>query len=341
MKGICFVLGQEEYLLEQGKKSFLQACSTRLKAEIRVHTYGAAATMQEVVEMLESTDLFGGKDIVIWRQPSVIRGKHKGASRKKLTSQEEWFIDKVTSLAETSGLLFYIEGTVDEKDPLFKALLPFASVVRCNPLEVSDILTFIQQYLQQQGHRLLPAGRTYLQALFSTWETLPLRYIVSELERLCLIIEPHQDIRKEDVDHLFVDNMDKKLFTFMDYFFAQQQEKIQPFCASLFNSKQYIKNLGTLGRTVRLMIAYKELQAMRMGEKQLLEIMQEINMGRPMRGELWHIKQKGKNWSIASLRALSLFLFHLQFDIRQGVLSIDDIEPLLCSACKPNYHSIL
>ena len=80
MKGICFVLGQEEYLLEQGKKSFLQACSTRLKAEIRVHTYGAAATMQEVVEMLESTDLFGGKDIVIWQQPSVIRGKHKGAS---------------------------------------------------------------------------------------------------------------------------------------------------------------------------------------------------------------------------------------------------------------------
>lgn len=330
MKQIAIIYGTESYLRERHRREFLQACRQRAGEDMDIQTAERDISLSRLAEMIGETGLFCRAAVTICREDTLLRGKHKGASRKKMTAEEEWFLQRLAHFPEENGLLFYREGMLDEKDPFFRALSALATVWYCPPVSSKEIMRYVNAFFQEQGHTLTAQGTQYLQNLFATWQDISLQYIYTEIQRICLQAEAEAVLDVADLQGMFSGAVEKNIFSFLDFFFSRKTAEIVSFFPGLFNPKVFLKSVGAILTQLHILLEYKELTAMGMSERQAVALMQEINKGCNVKGIVWHLKKKEKYWTIKELRELIAAIFKLQVNLRRGIAEEADMGPLLC-----------
>ena len=320
--------------MEQGKKAFFTSCRERSgSTDVQVfHKDTAAAT---VVEAFEGTSLFGGGGIHVWYDCPFLPVRRGGRSRSKLSKEETWFLEKLAHMSEENGLLFYTKGTLDTGCAFFKALQKMADVIQGEPVTEKNIMPYVENFLQKKGKKLTMKAQQYLRGLFQTWHEIPLMYVFSELEKLCIpLSEDVRHIDVSDLQELFAGTMEKNLFTFMDYFLRRDGRHTIPFIEGLFARQDlFLKNTGYMLSRLRLLLAYKELKRAHMGQRQCEQIMMQINKGRSVKYVLYHLQNVTSYWTIEELRTIISNIFILQRNIRRGTAAVADIGPLICLYC--------
>lgn len=336
MKAITIIYGTEPYIMEERKKAFLRACKAQVGEESDIQVFQKDAAAAAVVEAFEGTSLFGGGSIVVWQDCPFLPLKRGGRSRSKITSEEEWFLDKVAALrSDECGLLLYTKGQVDTGSAFFKKIKDLADVTAAEAITEKNVMPYIQDFLEKKGKKLTVKGQHYLRDLFQTWDEIPLLYVFSELEKLCIIVgDEASTIDEAPLQDLFVGTMEKNLFTFMDYFLFRDGKHTLPFMEGLFSRQDlFLKNTGFMLSRLRLLLAYKELKAAHMGQHQCETIMKQINKGRSVNYVLYRLQKAMTYWKIEELYSIITNIFLLQRNIRRGTASVEDIKPLICLYC--------
>lgn len=333
MKAIAIIYGTEPYLMEQGKAAFLASCRERGAADIQ--SFDKDAPAAAVTEAFQGTSLFGGGGISIWYDSPFLPVKRGGRSRSKLSKEETWFLEKMAQMSDENGLLFYTKGKLDTGCAFFKAVKKMADVVEGEPVTEKNIMPYIEQFLQKKRKQLTFNAQQYLWGLFQTWNEIPLLYVFSELEKLCITLpEETRDVNVSDLQNLFAGTMEKNLFTFMDYFLRRDGRHAIPFIDGLFGRQDvFLKNTGYMLSRLRLLLAYKELKQTHMGTRQCEQIMTQINKGRSIKYVLYHLQKVTSYWTIKELHTIISNIFILQRNIRRGTAAVEDIGPLICLYC--------
>ena len=217
----------------------------------------------------------------------------------------------------------------------FKEVKKLAEVAECQPVTDKTVMTYVSSYMNGRGLHLSPSADRYLRGLFQTWDAIPLQYVFSELDKLCIMLpDGTREIETTHLTSLFSGTMEKNLFTFMDYFLRRDGRHTIPFISSLFSRQDaFLKNTGYMLSRLRLLRAYKELQAAGMKEKQSEQVLTRVNKGKPVKYALYHLKKIASYWKIEELDELLLQIFTLQLNIRRGTAQSMDMEQLICLYC--------
>lgn len=336
MKPIAVIYGTEDYLMEQARRRFLAGCRQRAGGDVAVQTFKKDASAAAVAEALEGTSLFGGGSAVVWTECPFLPVKRGGRSRSKLSKEETWFLNKLQAVSDEAGILFYTKGKLDTACAFFKALRPMADIVEGSAVTEKNVMPYVHDFLQARGKKLTLRAEQYLRGLFQTWSEISLMYVFSELEKLCISLDDKKrSVDEGDVEELFAGTMEKNLFTFMDYFLRRDGRHVVPFLDSLFSRQDlFLKNVGYMMSRLRLLLAYKELKAAGMGQRQCEAVMTQINKGKSVKYALYHLQKAAPYWTIKELYDIITNIFILQRNIRRGTASIDDIGPLICLYCR-------
>lgn len=336
MKPITVIYGTEDYLMEQARRRFFDDCRKRAGGDAAVQVFKKDAAAAAVAEALEGTSLFGGGTIAVWIECPFLPIKRGGRSRSKLSKEEAWFLDKLQAISDETGMLFYTKGKIDTGCIFFKELRRIANVVEGSAVTEKNVMPYVHDFLASRGKKLTAHAAQYLQGLFQTWNEISLLYVFSELEKLCIFLDDQQQqVREADVQSLFAGTMEKNLFTFMDYFLRRDGKHVIPFISGLFSRQDlFLKNVGYMMSRLRLLLAYKELKAAGMGQRQCETVMTQINKGKSVKYALYHLQKVAPYWTIKELSDIITNIFILQRNIRRGTASIEDIGPLICLYCR-------
>jgi DNA polymerase-3 subunit delta len=317
--------------METARQQFLSQYGEDGTAQVFQKDSAAA----KVTEAFESESLFGGGGAAIWYDCPFLPVRRGGRSRSKLSKEEEWFLAKLAGVPEGNGICFYTKGNVDTGSAFYKKVAPLAEVVRGEAVTEKTIMPYVTQYLGQKGLVLTGRSTSYLRELFQTWSDIPLLYVFSELEKMCISLPPGtEQVDAGYLKNLFAGTMEKNLFTFMDYFLRRDGAHTIPFVEGLFSKTDaFLKNTGYMLSRLRLLLAYKELQRARMAQKQIETIMTRINKGRSVKYVLYHLQKVASYWKIEELEELISQLFILQRNIRRGTAAVADMGPLICLYC--------
>ncbi len=335
MKPIAILFGTDDFLLEQGKHRFFADCRRRSGSDCDIQTFSKEAAPASVVEALEATSLFTSGGITVWQDCPFLPIKRGGRSRSKLSKEEQWFLDALGKLSDDKGLLFYTKGTLDKNCAFFKALRNIADSIEAAPVTDKTIMPYVASFLDRRGKSLSRQAEQYLAGLFQTWNEIPLLYVFSELDKLCIMLDSKtRRIDAGDLTDLFAGTMEKNLFTFMDYFLRRDGRHTLPFIEGLFSRQDmFLKNTGYMVSRLRLLLAYKELKQAHMSQRQCETIMTQINKGRSVKYVVYHLQKVASYWTIDELYDIITGIFSLQRNIRRGTATIRDIAPLICLYC--------
>ena len=340
MKQVKIIYGSETYLMHREEQSFLEAFRKRAGEEPELSVFSKDAAPAQVVEAFQSSSLFGGTNVCIWHDCPYLPIKRGGRSRSKLTKEETWFLEQLAAIPEGNGLLFVIKfpketSRLDTGCVFFKEVKKLAEVAECQPVTDKTVMTYVSSYMNGRGLHLSPSADRYLRGLFQTWDAIPLQYVFSELDKLCIMLpDGTREIETTHLTSLFSGTMEKNLFTFMDYFLRRDGRHTIPFISSLFSRQDaFLKNTGYMLSRLRLLRAYKELQAAGMKEKQSEQVLTRVSKGKPVKYALYHLKKIASYWKIEELDELLLQIFTLQLNIRRGTAQSMDMEQLICLYC--------
>ena len=177
MKPIAVIYGTEEYLMEQARRRFVADCQQRSGGDAAVRQFKKDAPAAAVVEAFEGTSLFGGGSVVVWTECPFLPIKRGGRSRSKLTKEETWFLEKLRTLSDENGVLFYTKGNVDTGCAFFKELRPMADVVAGEAVTEKNVMPYVCDFLEGRGKKLTLRAEQYLRGLFQTWGEISLMYV--------------------------------------------------------------------------------------------------------------------------------------------------------------------
>lgn len=335
------IYGNEPYLMEREERRFLTVCQQRAGEAPEQTVFEKDVPVATVVEAFQASSLFGGSGLVIWKDCPLLPIKHGGRSRSKLTKEETWFLAQMENMPETNGLLFITKlpketSKLDTGCVFFKELSKLADVAECHLVDNKSVMTYVNDYLAQHNLSLTSRGDRYLRALFQTWETIPLMYVFSELDKLQIMLpDGTKQIDAKDLTSLFAGSMEKNLFAFTDYFLQRDGTHTLPFVDGLFAKQDaFLKNTGYVITRLRLLRAYKELLAAHCPPRQCDEILTGVNRGKSVKYALYSLKKVISYWKIEELDELISQIFTLQLNIRRGMAAPIDMEQLICLYCQ-------
>lgn len=326
--------------MHREEQSFMEAFRKQAGEDPALSVFGKDAVPSQVVEAFQSSSLFGGTNVCIWHDCPYLPIKRGGRSRGRLTKDESWFLEQLAAIPEGNGLLFIIKfpkekSKLDTGCAFFKEVKKLADVAECQPVTDKTVMTYVNSYMKERGLRFSPSADRYLRGLFQTWDAIPLQYVFSELDKLCIMLpDGTAEIETSQLTTLFSGTMEKNLFTFMEYFLRRDGWHTIPFAASLFGRQDaFLKNTGYMLSRLRLLRAYKELLAAGMREGQCEQVLTKVNKGKPVKYALYHLKKTSSYWKIEELDELLLQIFTLQLNIRRGTAQSMDMEQLICLYC--------
>jgi len=332
MKQIKVVSGTEDYLMSRDYHNFFDYWKRQFAEDVEIVRFTKETPVPVVVEALEDTSLFGSANLYVWTDCPFLPLKKGGRSRSKLSKEETWFLEKLAQMPERQALLFFTKGNLDTGCVFYKKLAGLADTVKRAEVSDKDIMPYVTEYLRQKGQTLSPAAERFLHGLFQTWESIPLLYVFSELDKLCINLGDHKPkIETKDLKGLFSGTMEKNLFTFMDFFLRRDGARAIPFLNGLFSRQDlFLKNTGYMMSQLRSLRAYKELLRNHVGPAQCASIMAGTQKGRNVKYLLYRLQKVETYWKIEELDRLICQIFTLQLNIRRGMASAADMGPLIC-----------
>lgn len=325
--------------MERAKQRFIDGATAAMAATPEIITVAEQTDVQQVTEVIEGSSLFNPcciciiKDfylLPVKRGAAKTANKEESTKKMKLTAAEEAFISLLENLDDNQYVLFYIKGSIEISKPFYKRLKDLAVITSYGAINNRSVLSYVDEYVKQNGRQLSSGSRAYLQELFLTWETVSLQFIYTELDKLFITAKKSQKtIQTTDLQHLFPDFMGKNLFTFTDCFFCRNSPSAMAFVPELFNTPSgFIKNMGYVLSQLRNLKLYKEMNQAGYTGVEHEEVFRRLNKGRNIQYLMKNMKKYDSYWQLREVNFLISAIYNLQLDMRRGLANMENVEAL-------------
>ncbi|MDD5773414.1 MAG: DNA polymerase III subunit delta [bacterium] len=307
--------GAEEYLIDEGIRLIKEKLITKGDEELNYDMmYGFEASIQTILEKVETAGFFGDKRLV------VVQGVNSIKDKKLLVSYCE--------NPSRSSCLVLIDEKIDSKNKLQSIFLTSKDAVISHfwPLFPNQVPSWIQEKTKQKGKLISHECAQILQELAGN----SLRSLDNEIEKLVIFVGDRKTIEEKDVLELISSGDIENIFKLSDAIGERRLDKALKIFNQLKNKgDDFIAVLGLLIRHFRIIWQVKEMNEEGVSP---LEISKIIKMNPTF---VTKYLQEMKNFTWDGLKNIFKRMLQADYEIKRGISKPEiAFESLLISFSK-------
>ncbi len=245
--------GEETYL----QQKLITALKEQiLSAGVREFNFalfeGTEAPVSEIICSAETLPVIAGKRLVLVREALFFSGRSKYRLDK---GDEELLLDYIKQPNPGTCLVFYLDGNVDGKKRIVKALKECGVVLETKRLYGHALTHWVQDMFTQRGKEIERSGLALLLTAGSG-----LAILEREVEKLLLYAGDAQKITRTMVEACLSRTAEGDVFKLVDAIGGKRpEEAVQRLREMLMVGEAPIQLLVMIGRQFRLLLALKVL----------------------------------------------------------------------------------
>lgn len=177
---IYLFCGTEGYLIREYAKRVLEDYLPREDWDVNLQTMEDMPTYARLAEAVGSVPFFGGRYAVIVRDAGWFQ-----AGRGNST-EEERIAELLGDVPEDCRLILTVQGKIDGRKKITKAVKKYGAVIECEPLKSKEIVGWIQRRTKEMGLRLSADGMQYFLSVLNLMPEISLDFVEQELKKATL-----------------------------------------------------------------------------------------------------------------------------------------------------------
>ncbi|MBE6153506.1 MAG: DNA polymerase III subunit delta [Firmicutes bacterium] len=302
MNNNFLIYGEDEFLIKNNIKKII---NSKNKENTSVIYYDMSeVTIEEVLEELNTFDLFDNDKIVICEKSIFLTGEGK---------KDVYNVDillEYLSKASNNNVLIITNSNIDERRKIVKDIKKYCNVIKCDKLKDYEIEDYILKRFQKVGYRI---DTNSVNLIFDRVGN-DLTTINNEIKKLVMYKLDSKLITEEDVLKLVPKRVDDNIFDLIDAVVENDKRKIFELYEGLTNyyGEEPTKIIVMISNQFRLMLQCKILNNNGMGEKEIADYL-KIH---PYRIKL--SLQKSKSIKKEELERYLVDLANLDINIKSG-----------------------
>lgn len=258
IRPVYLLYGEEPYLIKQVEKSLVDAVLTPEEQASSLTVLESDPSPGELVSLIESTPFFGGKNVIIVRDSSQMKGKKGGDESERETDGR--LLRILENMPDYSLVVFTFYGKADKRRKLYKVIEKQGLAAELNPPKGKDIRQWVLNKLEALDKRMKPDALEYFLALLSMMPKVSIGLIYNELEKLALYIGDSHLIDKQQLTECMAMVPEVNVFEMTE---ALSRKEITPALrllgAQLAAGEHPLKILGLLTFHVRRLWQVRDL----------------------------------------------------------------------------------
>jgi len=318
---VYLIYGEEQYLQEQVVQSLKGALLTPDLAAFNLEEIdNEKCTPVQAAESANALPVFAEKRLVIIKNPAFLQGGKKEGAAEGAAPNEQLLLDYLKDPLLSTCLVFLVNGSVDKRRRLVKAMEQAGQLLELNPLKGGELTQWIREEAARQGLTIEPRALEYivLNAAGS------LRHLKNELEKLALYCQEDRTITLEAVEKLLTRTSEGNIFAMVDSLGQKKGEQALYELANLLDEGEPpVKILFMIARQFRLILQTKDLEKKGYTEKQITS---ELGTHPFVTGK---VLKQSKNFGFAELEAALEFLLECDVALKSGAPARLTLEQLV------------
>lgn len=264
---IYLIYGEEQYLQEQVIHALRESLLTPDLAAFNYEEIaGEKCLPAQVVEAANVLPVFAEKRLVLVKNPSFLQSSKKEDGTEAKNSTEQALLDYCADPLLSTCLIIMVNGSVDKRRKLVKAIEKKGQLLECKPLRDNELRQWLREEAESQDYRIEPRALAYIEANGAN----DLRHLKQELAKLALYCQEEGVITLAAAEKLLTKTSEANIFTLVDSLGERKSEQaIVELSHLLDQGEPPVRLLFMIARQYRLIIQVKELASKGFSEKQI------------------------------------------------------------------------
>lgn len=314
--------GSEQYLVRQYTNQVLEDHLPREEWDVNLHIIEEMPSFAVLAEAVNSVPFFGGRYAVLVRDAGWLQAGRGNAA------DEERIAELAENVPDDCRLVLIVQGKIDGRKKIAKAIKKYASVIECEPLKQKELSPWIQKRSKELGIRITADGMQYLLSVLNLMSEISLDLIEQEMKKASLYMDKKMIDRAVLAESMaaipeasvfrLLDTLGDKKTAEVAKLLKQQEESGVPL----------IKTTVLLARQVRMLW---QASAVRDGGGNMDDLMRETGIRHSFIAE--KLVRQSKNFSLASLRQAMCDLADAEQSLKSGRTDGAVLESIVLSLC--------
>ena len=177
---IYLLCGTEGYLIREYSNQVLEDHLARDEWDVNLHILEEMPSYAALAEAVNSVPFFGGRYAVLVRDAGWFQ------SGRGTSSEEERIAELLANVPDDCRLLFVVQGKIDGRKKITKAVKKYGAVIECEPLKSKEIVGWLQRRLKQMELRLSGDAMQYFLSVLNLMPEVSLDFVEQELKKASL-----------------------------------------------------------------------------------------------------------------------------------------------------------
>ena len=305
MNNNYLIYGEDEFLI---KNNINKIINSKDKENTSVIYYDMSeVSIEEVLEELNTFDLFGNNKIVICEKSIFL------TSEGKKDNYNTDILVEYLEKAKNDNILIITNSNVDERKKIVKDIKKSCNVIKCDKLKDYEVEDYILKRFNKLGYRI---DRNNVKLIFDRIGN-DLTIINNEIKKLIMYKLEEKIITEEDIINIVPKRIDDNIFDLIDAVVENNKTKIFELYEGLtsYYGEEQTKIIVMIAGQFRLMLQCKILNSEGMSESEIASFLKV----HPYRVKL--AIQKSRNVKKEILEKYLVDLANLDINIKSGKIN--------------------
>ncbi len=314
--------GSEQYLVRQYTNQVLEDHLPREEWDVNLHIIEDMPSFSVLAEAVNSVPFFGGKYGVLVRDAGWLQSGRGSAA------DEERIAELVANVPDDCRLVLVVQGKIDGRKKLAKAVKKCAAVIECEPLKPKEISPWIQRRSKELDIRLTADGMQYFLSVLNLMPEISLDFVEQEMKKASLYTDKKMIDRKVLTESMAA-IPEASVFRLLDALSDKRTAEVITLLKQQEDSgTALIKTTAMLARQVRMLW---QARAVADSGGNMEELMRETGIRHSFIAE--KLVRQSKNFSLASLRRAVSELADAEQSLKSGRTDGAVLEEVVISLC--------
>lgn len=319
---VYLLSGSENYLIRQHTNQLLEEHLPREEWDVNLHIIEEMSSYATLAEAVNSVPFFGGRYAVLVRDAGWFQ-----AGRGNM-ADEERIAELVADVPEDCRLVLVVQGKIDSRKKITKAVKKYATVIECEPLKSKEIAPWVQRRSKEMGIRLTADGMQYLLSVLNLMPEISLDFVEQEMKKASLYTDQKMIDRKVLAESMAA-IPEASVFRLLDALGNKQTAEVILLLKQQEDSgASLIKLAVLLARQVRMLWQAGAVVA---SGGNIEELMRETGIRYTFIAE--KLVRQSRNFSLASLRRAMCELADAEQALKSGRTDGAVLEEVIISLC--------